>query len=186
MKIFHSTVVFQLLSICWCALICWERKQRKSIMENILVPKTGKLGRRRKLSKWEEFIMVFLRLWLGLLERDLAHRFRVSVSTVSVVLRCWVKFTRAELHPLCIHWPSKEQIRSFMPQQFQKLCPELVSIIDGTEIRMESPWSFDNKAACYSSYKSHSTMKALVGIMPNGMCHLWVSFILVQLVTLQI
>ena len=171
MKIFHSTVVFQLLSICWCALICWERKQRKSIMENILVPKTGKLGRRRKLSKWEEFIMVLLRLWLGLLERDLAHRFRVSVSTVSVVLRCWVKFTRAELHPLCIHWPSKEQI---------------VSIIDGTEIRMESPWSFDNKAACYSSYKSHSTMKALVGIMPNGMCHLWVSFILVQLVTLQI
>ena len=30
----------------------------------------------------QEFTMVLLRLRLGLLERDLAHRFKVSVSTV--------------------------------------------------------------------------------------------------------
>ena len=117
--------------------------------------------------------MALLRLRQGLLDRGLAHRFRVSLSTISPVLRCWLKFTRAEFQTLCIHWPSKEQVISFMPEQFQKLCPELVSIIDCTEIRIDSPSSLDNKAACYSSYKSHSIMKALVGIIPNGV----VSFI---------
>ncbi|XP_046864346.1 uncharacterized protein LOC124458361 [Xenia sp. Carnegie-2017] len=112
--------------------------------------------------------MVLLRLRLGLLEKDLAHRFRVAVSTVSVIVRSWLRFMRQELEPLCIQWPSKQLIQSVMPLQFQQLCPDVVSIIDCTEITMESPSSLNNKAACYSSYKSHSTMKALVGITPNG------------------
>ena len=103
----------------------------------------------------QEFTMVLLRLRLGLLERDLAHRFKVSVSTVSVILSSWIRFMRAELEPLCIHWPTKQQIKSFMPKQFQKLRPELVSIIDCTEIRMDSPSSLDNKAA--SSYMTQAT-----------------------------
>ena len=106
-------------------------------------PKT--IGRWRKLSKWQEFTMVLLRLRLGLLERDLAHRFTVSVSTVSGILSSWIRFIRAELEPLCTHWPTKQHIKSFMPKHFQKLCSELVSIIDCTEIRMDSPSSLDKK-----------------------------------------
>ena len=33
---------------------------------------------------------------------------------------------------------------------------------------MESPSSLDNRSLCYSSYKSRTTMKALIGITPNG------------------
>ena len=33
---------------------------------------------------------------------------------------------------------------------------------------MESPSSLDKKSLCYSSYKSRTTMKALIGITPNG------------------
>ena len=131
-------------------------------------PRVGKCGRRRKLSKIEEFTMVLLRLRLGLLERDLAHRFRVSMSTVYVILRTWLKFLRTELEHLCIYWPSYNQIIALLPKQFEKLCPNLVAIIDCTEIRTESPSNLDNKAACYSSYKAHSTMKGLIGITPNG------------------
>ena len=99
---------------------------------------------------------------------------RSSTSIQSVCVNRVCSFTllgklmRAERQPFRIHWPSNERIRSFMSQQFQQLCPELIPIIDCTEIRMESPSSLDNKAACYSSYKSHSTMKALVGFTPNG------------------
>ena len=47
-----------------------------------------------KLS--DEFSLVFMRLHLGLLEQDLAQRFCVSVSTVSVIATnipdCFKKF----------------------------------------------------------------------------------------------
>ena len=67
----------------------------------------------------------------------------------------------AELESICIHWPSKEQIFHYMPPIFKKLYPSLVSIIDCTELQMESPSSLDKKSLCYSSYKSRTTMKAL-------------------------
>ena len=47
----------------------------------------NKSGRRRTLSTFQEFVMVMLRLRLGLFERDLAHRFGVHTSTVSRITR---------------------------------------------------------------------------------------------------
>ena len=130
-------------------------------------PKT-KSGVKRKLSLWQEFPLVLLRLRLGLFEKDLANRYRVSVSTVSDICRSWIRFMKSELQPRCIIWPSKEQIKHYMPPVFKEFYPELVSIIDCTEIKMESPSSLDNQSLCYSMYKSHTTMKGLIGITPNG------------------
>ena len=121
-------------------------------------PKT-KSGVKRKLSLWQEFTLVLLRLRLGLFEKDLANRYRVSVSVVSDICRSWIKFMKSELQPRCIIWPSKEQIKHYMPPVFKEFYPELVSIIDCTEIKMESPSSLDNQSLCYSMYKSHTTMK---------------------------
>ena len=70
---------------------------------------------RRKWSVWQEFTMVLLRLQLGLFNKDLADRFRVTVSTVSSVSRTWIMFMRKELEPICIQWPSEEQILYYMP-----------------------------------------------------------------------
>lgn len=128
----------------------------------------NKPGSKRKLTIWQELTIVLLRLRLGLLEKDLAERFRISMPTVSVIWRTWIKFMRKELEPVCIQWPSKDQIVHFMPPVFKTFYPDLVSIIDCTEIQMESPSSLDNRSLCYSSYKSRTTMKALIGITPNG------------------
>ena len=45
-----------------------------------------KLGRPRALTLYKEFVLTFMRLTcrLGLFQKDLAHRFNVSESTVSV------------------------------------------------------------------------------------------------------
>ena len=128
----------------------------------------NKPGSKRKLIIWQELTLVLLSVRLGLLEKDLADRFRISMPTVSVIWRTWIKFMRKELEPVCIQWPSKDQIVHFMPSVFKTFYPYLVSIIDCTEIQMESPSSLDNRSLCYSSYKSRTTMKALIGITPNG------------------
>ena len=125
-------------------------------------------GRRRKLSPWQEFTMVLMRIRLGLFAKDLAHWFQVAESTVSTIFRTWIQFMRAELEPVCIIWPSKQQIKHYMTAVFREFYPDLVSIIDCTKIFMECPSGLDNQPACYSQYKSHNTMKGLVGITPNG------------------
>lgn len=111
---------------------------------------------------------MLLRLRLGLLERDLGGRFRVSVSSVSDIIRTWIKFMKLGLYPLCIVWPSKEQLKFYIPSVSKELYSELVSVIDCTEIRMESPSSLNKQLLCYSSYKSHTMMKSLLGKTPNG------------------
>ena len=122
-------------------------------------PNKRKPGTKKKLTLWEEFTLVSMRLGLGLLEKDLAERFRVAVSTVCSICRTWIRFMRAEL------LKSKFSLHA---SNLQEALPCLVSIIDCTKLQMESPSSLDKKSLCYSSHNSRTTMKALIDITPNG------------------
>ena len=73
-------------------------------------PNNCKPGTKKKLPLGEEFTLVSTRLGLGLLEKDLAERSRVAVSTVSSICRTWIRFMRSKLESISIHWPFKEQI----------------------------------------------------------------------------
>jgi len=108
------------------------------------------LGRPRVLTKFQEFTMTMMRLRLGLFERDLAHRFNVSMQTVSRTTRAWIRFLRLEFEPL-ITIPPREVIQLYMPEVFKNLLPKLTIIVDCTEIEMEKPSSLDSQSACYSS-----------------------------------
>ena len=126
-------------------------------------------GAARSLSLLDDFFLVLVRLRLGLLERDLADRFVISESTVSRICKSWIRLLRLELEPL-IQWPRKEQIVDFMQAIFKAKYSNVVVIIDCTEIKMESLSALDKQSACYSYYKSSTTMKGLVGITPSGVC----------------
>ena len=127
----------------------------------------GKIGRRRKLSNFQEFIMVLVKLRLGLFNRDLAYRFKVSENTVSLIFRTWIRFLRVELEPL-ICLPPREVLRQHMPPIFKLHYPKTALIIDCTEFEMERPSSLDNQSACYSQFKSRTTMKELIGTTASG------------------
>ena len=81
-----------------------------------------KLGRPRSMSIFEEYILTLMRLRLGLFQKDLAHRFNVSETTVSMVFNTWVRFMfmRVELEPL-IYLPRKEVLH--LPNIFKGLYP---------------------------------------------------------------
>ncbi len=111
--------------------------------------------------------MVLMRLRLGLLVEDLADRFVISKSTCSRILSRWIDYLHIKVAFL-VHWPSREVIVNSMPKCFKVKYPECRVIIDCTELFTETPSSLSNKTLLYSSYKSHMTYKALVGINPRG------------------
>ncbi|XP_069104832.1 uncharacterized protein [Argopecten irradians] len=127
-----------------------------------------KPGPGRKLRLIDEFLMVFIRLRLGLLEGDLARRFNISVTTCCNIWRTWVQFLDQELVPVLLFWPSKDAVVDNMPAQFKRRYPKTRVILDCTEIRTETPKSTKAKSLLYSNYKSHMTWKVLVGITPAG------------------
>ena len=95
--------------------------------------------------------MVLIRLRLGLLEQDLAHRFNVSIATVSRICVTWIKFLNQQLRPL-VTWPSRAVIDAHMPAQFKEFYPSTRVIIDYTEIFTEVPSPMSAQSLTYSSY----------------------------------
>ena len=123
--------------------------------------------RARALQPIDELFLVLIRLRLGLLEQDLAHRFNIGIATVSRICVTWIKFLDQQLRPL-ITWPSRAVIDTHMPAQFKEFYPSTRVIIDCTEIFTEVPSSMFVQSLTYSSYKHHNTFKGLVGICPTG------------------
>ena len=54
-----------------------------------------------------------------------------------------------------------------MPQSFKDKYPKTRVIIDGTEIKCQTPTSLVLHSETYSLYKSHTTFKGLIGIAPS-------------------
>ena len=145
-------------------LLCYLRLCRSDIKNTST--QTFK-PRARALQPIDELFLVLVRLRLGLLEQDLAHRFNIGIATVSRICITWIKFLNQQLRPL-ITWPSRTVIDSHMPEQFKEFYPTTRVIIDCTEILTEVPSSMSVQSLTYSSYKHHNTFKGLVGICPTG------------------
>ena len=124
-------------------------------------------GPKRSLTHLEEFILVLMRLKVGLFIDDLAGRFGISSSQVSKIFTTRICFLYHEL-PLLFKPPSQEVVRQAMPAQFKDL-PTTRLIIDCTEIFAEVPSSMKAQSQTWSEYKHHNTWKVLIGISPSGL-----------------
>ena len=126
-----------------------------------------KTGPRRKLSRFQEFVITLLRIRLGLFEFILADIFGISVSRVSQTVATWLNYMHTVFNPL-LKWPSTEQVKKFMPKCFRMTFPNTKCIIDCTEFFIDKPASPTAQVQTYSSYKHRNTFKALIGISPSG------------------
>jgi hypothetical protein len=143
---------------------------KKSLQADATLPSSSYTPRRgpsRKLSLEQEFFLVLVKLRLGLVQHDLAHRFKISLGRVSQTFITWIKLLPIELSVLII-WPSKGQIRRTLPECFKTLYPNVRVIIDCTEVYTETPSCLEIQCILYSDYKHHTTIKFLNGITPNG------------------
>lgn len=123
---------------------------------------------RESLSHFQQFTMTLMRLRLNLQIVDLAYRFNVSKSTISASFLKWIGILFVRLRRL-IYWPAREDIQNSTPQSFRKYFgTKIAIIIDCYEIFIEKPANLAARAATWSNYKHHNTIKVLIGISPSG------------------
>ena len=135
--------------------------------KNSVFPPLVKRAPERKLSLEQEYLLVLMRLRLGLLIKDLAFRFQVSSTPVSQIWITWIKLMSKELRCLMI-WPSKVQVFGTLPEAFKKLYSKVQVIIDCTEVYFETPSSLEVETNLWSDDRHHCTSKFFVAITPNG------------------
>ena len=117
-------------------------------------------GPKRMLSPEEELFLCLSRLRCGLLERDLANRYNISVSQVSNIWLTWLDFLRSRLRALPI-WPSKQFVNETMPTSLKENYPQTRVIIDCTELFLETP----SEPRCQSATFSTRTTIQLKGLL---------------------
>ena len=128
--------------------------------------KISKSGRRRVLSSKDEMFLTLMKLKLAVLFEDLGDRFNVSKATASRIFACWIRVLSICLESI-IYMPDVDHIRSTLPSQFNSF-PKLVSIIDCSEIFIETPKDLELQSATWSEYKHHNTIKFLISITPSS------------------
>ena len=69
------------------------------------------------LSKFQEFILVLIKLPLGVSHQDLAYHFNISRAVVLRIIVSWLTVMDVSLSPL-ISWPDREQLQRTMPRCF--------------------------------------------------------------------
>ena len=120
------------------------------------------------LTKFQEFTLVLVKLRLNVPNQDLAYRFHVSRTVVSIILATWLYIMDICLSPLIV-WPSRETLHRSMPRCFvDSFGLHTTVIIDCFEIFIDKPTNLNARAQTYSNYKHHCTVKVLIGITPQG------------------
>ncbi len=145
----------------------WEGQKRSMGDKQYHQEGVDKPGRKRKLSVPAEFLMVMMRLRMGLLQEHLVDIFKVSQSTVSRILTTWTNFLYDHAKGL-IAWPTRTQILWNLPRAFQDFRDTQI-VVDCTEFFIEKPTGLLAQNITWSEYKHHNTIKVLIGVTPSGM-----------------
>ncbi|XP_057290156.1 uncharacterized protein LOC130612824 [Hydractinia symbiolongicarpus] len=145
----------------------WRRLKRSTSNTTRNLKKDPKLfGPKRKLCSTDEFLMMLIKLRVGLFNKDLADRFEISVGSVTSIVSTWIKASSAVLS-LLIFLPQQRSVVNTRPPRFQSM-PDLFAILDGTEFFIQTPKNPALQKLTWSDYKHHNTLKVLVCIAPNS------------------
>ena len=110
------------------------KKSPKKLTRNFKsMPK--RFGPARKLCAKDETLLCLMELRLGLTLQDLAHQFKVT---------SWVKGLSTFLRTL-IFIPGKESLVNTKSQRFKNITQDIHSIIDASEIFLETPKNADDQ-----------------------------------------
>ncbi|XP_033998055.1 uncharacterized protein LOC117492030 [Trematomus bernacchii] len=119
-----------------------------------------------KLPPIDELLLFLMHLSVGLHLRDLAERFGIHRTTVSRIISTWTHFLYQLLGSQRL-WIPREVVRAHLPPEFSAF-PNTQVVLDCTEVFCQTPSSLLLQSEVFSTYKSHATFKAMIGMAPHG------------------
>ena len=78
----------------------------------------GSSGTSRSLPRFQQFLLVLMKLRLNLFDKDLAYRFGIGQASVSQYFNKWIEIMFIRLQPL-VRWPGREELQLTMPVEFR-------------------------------------------------------------------
>lgn len=127
------------------------------------------LKHRSNLSLFQQYMLTLMKLRMNFSFDFLSFYFGVDSTTISKLFKHCINVMHERLYPNIVTWPEREPLRESLPYAFRNsVFEKTVCIIDCFEIFMEKPSNLLASAQCYSTYKSHHTMKYLIAITPQG------------------
>ena len=138
--------------------------QTQTKRQFITTPK--KMGKERKLSSKDEFLLTMMKLRLGLQTMYLAIRFNISEGSCSNIFLSWLR-AMAEYFKAFIFIPNLENVLATCVDRF-RCFKNLIGIIDCTGVFIKTPKRLELQSVTWSEYKHHNTVKFLVCVAPNS------------------
>ncbi|KAM9342299.1 uncharacterized protein KZ484_014942 [Pholidichthys leucotaenia] len=114
-----------------------------------------------KLSKFQQLLLMLMRLRLDLRNQDLAYRFGVKVGTVTRTVHRMVNIMSSTLVPTAVFWPSRAELRKNLPTALRASHPDCAVIIDCFTVPFEEPVPQGLRT-------THNMLKYLIGVAPQG------------------
>lgn len=124
-----------------------------------------------KLSQFQMLVLTLMKLRLNPTFTDLGYRFQIDGTTAARTFhRCIFVLFKKLKGTKFVHWPQERHTLIFStPNYFRSVFKEAVTIIvDCFEIFCERSADLRATAQLYSVYKSHTTLKYLIGISMSG------------------
>ena len=119
------------------------------------------------LATIQSFLLTIVRLRRNFDVHRLVYLFRVSEGTVTNTFITWINFMYVKFGSIS-NWPSSLAVKQKLPQSMKEKIPNMRCIVDCVEFKVTVPSSLALHKMMYSDYKSHTTVKVLLGIVPGG------------------
>ena len=114
----------------------------------------------------KRIVLTLMRLKVGLSLTCLAVLFRCDRSHCSKMFSSTI-VALADVLREVVDWPSKDEIRNWMPKSFRNFLKTRV-ILDCAEVPVEKPQCLICRVRTYSHYYGEHTLKFMVGCAPSG------------------
>lgn len=117
----------------------------------------------------DQLLLTLMKLKLNCGHIDLATRFNCSTATVTNIFITIVSALYDTLYVGMLenNIPSRAKNQTSLPDCFQPF-PNCRVVLDCTEVAVSNTESLDTQSHLYSQYKGRTTLKALIGVAPNG------------------
>ena len=109
------------------------------------------------------------RLYKGATLLELSYHFGISEDLVGRITITWIQFMYMKFNEFRSAMFVPRESHKPLPSHFRNpVLRDCRVVIDCTEVYMELPGDYHQAGNMYSQYKSHSTVKILIGVAPSG------------------